>query len=67
MGMVRAGRAELPAAVGAPSVVVGLVPVGLDYWIWPGWLAGLGSSLSDLSARPPGRALPGRARPQGNR
>jgi hypothetical protein len=24
--MVRAGRAELPAAVGAPSVVVGLVP-----------------------------------------
>src|SRR5207344_569563 len=25
-GMVRAGRAELPAAVGAPSVVVGLVP-----------------------------------------
>jgi transposase len=23
--------------------------VGLDYWIWPGRLAGLGSSLSDLS------------------
>jgi putative transposase len=22
--------------------------VGLDYWIWPGRLAGLGSSLSDL-------------------
>jgi catechol 2,3-dioxygenase-like lactoylglutathione lyase family enzyme len=25
------------------------VSCGLDYWIWPGRLAGLGSSLSDLS------------------
>jgi hypothetical protein len=35
-------------------------PVGLDYWIWPGRLAGLGSSLSDASARLPARALSAR-------
>jgi hypothetical protein len=33
-------------------------PVGLDYWIWPGRLAALGSSLSDLFGRLPARALP---------
>jgi hypothetical protein len=33
-------------------------PVGLDYWIWPGRLAALGSSLSDLLGRLPARALP---------
>ena len=31
-------------------------PVGLDYWIWPGRAAGLGSSLSDLLGRLPARA-----------
>ena len=31
-------------------------PVGLDYWIWPGRAAGLGSSLSDLLGRLPARS-----------
>jgi hypothetical protein len=30
--------------------------VGLDYWIWPGRAAGLGSSLSDVLGRLPGRS-----------
>jgi hypothetical protein len=30
--------------------------VGLDYWIWPGRAAGLGSSLSDLLGRLPARS-----------
>ena len=34
--------------------------VGLDYWIWPGRLAVLGSSLSDPFARLPARALSAR-------
>jgi hypothetical protein len=34
--------------------------VGLDYWIWPGRLARLGSSLSDLLGRLPGCALSAR-------
>src|SRR6266581_8427787 len=34
--------------------------VGLDCWIWPGRLTGLGSSLSDLLGCLPGRALPAR-------
>jgi integrase/recombinase XerD len=37
-----------------------MLPVGLDYWIWPGRAIGLGSSLSDLLGRLPGRALPAR-------
>jgi hypothetical protein len=36
------------------------VPVGLDYWIWSGRLAVLGSSLSDPFARLPARALSAR-------
>jgi hypothetical protein len=35
---------------------VTLHPVGLDYWIWPGRAAGLGSSLSDLLGRLPARS-----------
>src|ERR1039457_2261431 len=31
-------------------------PVGLDYWIWPGRAAGLGSSLSALPGRLPARS-----------
>jgi predicted kinase len=31
-------------------------PVGLDYWIWPGRAAWLGSSLSDLLGRLPARS-----------
>ena len=31
-------------------------PVGLDYWIWPGWAAGLGSSLSALLGCLPARS-----------
>jgi hypothetical protein len=27
-------------------------PVGLDYWIWPGQVSRLGSSLSDQSVLP---------------
>src|SRR6266487_6239143 len=38
----------------------GSYPVGLDYWIWPGWHGGLGSSLSDLFGPLPGRALSAR-------
>jgi hypothetical protein len=33
-------------------------PVGLDYSIWPGQLAALGSSLGDLLGRIPARTLP---------
>ena len=39
-------------------------PVGLDYSIWPGWLAGLGSSLSDLLGGLPAH-VPSARRPDG--
>ena len=49
-----------PAADRAGLVTIPALPVGLDYWIWPGRPTGLGSSLSDLLGRLPSRAPPAR-------